>query len=159
MAMIPFAPGRLILTPPARNAPEHANRNHGPLDLSLGPAALDSFGAPPRTSKGMDAAIRVEGAEVGDDWIVQLHEWWERHKYYPLEAIRNGDEGELEIHMVIRRDGVVESVEVVHPSGSRLLDSAGASVFRNAHLQPFPLSTPEPKADVYVELHYIIIRG
>jgi TonB family protein len=106
----------------------------------------------------MDASIRVEGAQVGDDWLVQLHEWWDRHAYYPLDAIRNGEEGELEIHMVIRRDGVVESVELVRTSGSHLIDSAGQSVFRNAHLQPFPFSTPEPKADVWADLHYILIR-
>lgn len=157
--MIPFAPGRLFLSPPAHKAPNHTNRSSGPLDLSLGPAALNSLGAPPRTSRGMDASIRVEGAQVGDDWIMQLHEWWERHKYYPLDAARNDEEGEVQIHLVIRRDGVVESLELVHGSGYPRIDMAGESVFRNAHLQPFPFSTPEPKANVYLDLYFIIIRG
>ena len=120
---------------------------------------MNSLGAPPRTSKGMDASIRVEGAEVGDDWIAQLHEWWDRHSFYPQQAIINGEDGVVEIHMVITRDGHVEAVEVISSSGSRWLDMAGVSVFRNAKLRPFPLSTPEPRADIYAFLHYILIRG
>lgn len=146
-------------TPLPRATPNHTSNGHGALDLSLGPQALNSLGAPPRTSKGMGADIRVEGAEVGDDWIEQLHEWWDRHAFYPQQAIVNEEDGVVEIHMVITRDGHVESVEIVSSSGSRFLDMAGLSVFRNAHLRPFPLSTPEPKADVYTFLHYILVHG
>ena len=155
---VPFASGPL-LRPPTRPNPDHTSRSHGTLDLSLGPEALNSLGAPPRTSKGIGADIRVEGAEVGNDWIAQLHEWWERHSFYPQQAIVNEEDGVVEIHMVIARDGHVESVEVVSSSGSRWLDMAGVSVFRNAHLRPFPLSTPEPRADVYAFLHYILVHG
>ena len=157
-APVPFASGRLTL-PPSRATPDRNSHSNGALNLSLGPAALNSLGAPPRTSKGMDASIRVEGAEVGDDWIAQLHEWWDRHSFYPQQAVINEEDGVVEIHMVITRDGHVESVEVVSSSGSRWLDMAGVSVFRNARLRPFPLSTPEAKADVYAFLHYILIRG
>ena len=107
----------------------------------------------------MGADIRVEGAEVGDDWIEQLHEWWDRHAFYPQQALVNEQAGVVEIHMVITRDGHVESVEIVSSSGSQWLDMAGVSVFRNAHLRPFPMSTPEPRADVYAFLHYILVHG
>ena len=157
-APVPFASGRLTL-PPSRATPDRNSHSNGALDLSLGPAAMNSVGAPPRTSKGMDASIRVEGAEVGDDWIAQLHEWWDRHSFYPQQAVINEEDGVVEIHMVITRDGRVESVEVISSSGSHWIDMAGVSVFRNAKLRPFPLSTPEPRADVYAFLHYILIRG
>ena len=159
--MIPFASGPLTFSspsPPQRPTERTAN-SHGALDLSLGPEALNSKGAPPHTSSGLSADIRVIGAEVGNDWIEQLHDWWDRHAYYPRQAVENDEEGEVEIHMVILRDGQVESINVVRSSGSRWLDMAGQGVFRNAHLMPFPLSTPEPRADVYLYLHYILLRG
>ena len=147
--------------PQSRPAPElnRTARDHGALDLSLGPQALNSLGAPPHSSQGMDASIRVEGAELGNDWIQQLHDWWDRHAFYPQAALVNGEDGELQIHMVIDRDGRITAVEVVRSSGSRWLDIAGVSVFRNAKLRPFPLATPQPQADIYVSLHYILLRG
>jgi TonB family protein len=160
-APLPFTwGGNAFALPPPPNppAPERTARSHGALDLSVGPQALNSVGAPPRSTHGLDAEIRVEGADVGDDWIQRLHEWWDRHSFYPEEAVMNGEDGVVEIHMVIQRDGRVESVQVVSSSGSRWLDMAGVSVFRNAHLRPFPLSTPQPQADVYVSLHYILVR-
>ncbi len=156
-APVPFA--SLPFAPRPRATPNHTSNGHGALDLSLGPEALNSLGAPPRTSNGVGADIRVEGAEVGNDWIEQLHEWWNSHSFYPQAAITNNEDGVVEVHMVITRDGRVQSVEVVSSSGSRWLDMAGVSVFRNAHLQPFPLSTPEDKADVYAFLHYILVHG
>jgi len=153
----PFA--SLPFAPPPRQTPNQTNHGGRGLDLSVGPEALNSLGAPPRTTNGMNADIRVEGAEVGNDWIEQLHEWWDRHSFYPQQAIVNDEDGVVEIHMVITRDGRVESVEIVSGSGSRWLDMAGVSVFRNAHLRPFPLSTPEPRADVYAFLLYILVHG
>jgi len=100
----------------------------------------------------------VEGADVGDDWIQQLHEWWDRHAYYPQEALLNREDGTLQIHLVIRRDGHVTEVDKLSSSGSRSIDIAGESVFRNAALQPFPNSTPQPQADIYLTLQYILIR-
>jgi periplasmic protein TonB len=144
--------------PPSSNAPERSTLGHGALDLSLGPQALNSSGAPPRSTHGLDASIRVEGADLGDDWIQQLHDWWDRHSYYPQEALLNGEDGTVQIHLVIQRDGRVTGIEMLSSSGSRWIDMAGESVFRNAALRPFPLSTPQPKADIYLSLQYILIR-
>jgi protein TonB len=160
-APLPFTWGRntfALPPPPNPPAPERTARSHGTLDLSVGPEALNSVGAPPRSTHGMDAEIRVEGADVGDDWIRRLHEWWDRHSFYPQEAVMNGEDGIIEIHLQIQRDGRVSAVDVVSSSGSRWLDMAGVSVFRDAHLRPFPLNTPQPQADVYVSLHYILVR-
>ena len=152
--------GNVFAVPPSHTAPERdrTGHNNGALDLSMGPEALNSKGAPPHTTHGMDASIRVEGAQVGDDWLQQLHDWWDRHSFYPQEAIVNEEDGVVEIHMVIRRDGQIGTVEVLRSSGSQWLDMAGVSVFRNAHLRPFPIGTPEPQADIYVSLHYVLIR-
>jgi TonB family protein len=52
---------------------------------------------------------------------------------------------------VIHPDGQVTSIEVVHGSGSSVLDAAAIAVFRNAHLPPDTQAQP---ADVVVTLHY-----
>ena len=160
-APLPFTFGGSDLAlppPPGPRTPDRTASSHGAIDLSLGRQALNSVGAPPRSTHSMDAEIRVQGADVGDDWIQALHEWWDRHAYYPPQAAVNGEDGIVEIHLVIQRDGHVTAVEVVSSSGSRWLDMAGESVFRDAHLRPFPLATPQPRADVYISLHYILVH-
>jgi protein TonB len=87
-----------------------------------------------------------------------LHDWWDRHSFYPQEALLNDEDGTVQIKLVIRRDGRVTSIEMLSSSGSRWLDMAGESVFRNAALQPFPQATPQAQADVYLQLQYILIR-
>jgi TonB family protein len=98
----------------------------------------------------------VEGADLGPDWIKQLQAWWDRHAFYPGEAVMNNVSGTVIVHIVVRPDGEVTTVHVEEGSGSKFLNNAAYLAFSDAHLHPFP---PVPKADVYITLHYVLTHG
>lgn len=55
---------------------------------------------------------------------------------YPRSAQVEGIEGQTEVEFVLRRDGTLESVEVIQPSGSRALDEAAVAAVKEA--APYP---------------------
>jgi periplasmic protein TonB len=66
---------------------------------------------------------------------------------YPDEARRRNLQGQLVLTVAVRRDGSVESIDVVQPSGHRLLDEAAIATVRLA--EPFgPLPETKEKVDV-----------
>lgn len=66
---------------------------------------------------------------------------------YPDEARRRNLQGQLVLTVAVRRDGSVESIDVVQPSGHRLLDQAAIDTVRLA--EPFgPLPDTKEKVDV-----------
>jgi TonB family protein len=147
-----------LQTAPPAPAQQKSARLGSAIDLGLGPAARNSRGAPPSGHQDLDSMIQVEGAQVGPGWLQQLHEWWDRHAYYPDEAVAKGDDGTVKLHLVVDRSGKVESVALMERSGSQWLDLGSLSIFRGARLPPFPPSTPEPRADVYLTILYTLIR-
>lgn len=128
------------------------------LDPTLGPEVRDAVGSPPTDIHRPDASIKVTGAQVGTDWIMQLHEWWNQHGYYPNQAAFKGEDGTVKIHVTMNRYGKVLGVELTGRSGSQWLDLAAVSVFRDATLPPFPPSTPEGRADLDLTIQYILYR-
>lgn len=69
---------------------------------------------------------------------------------YPDQARRQGLSGRLIMTVAVRRDGSVESVTLVQPSGKKLLDDAA---MRTVHLaEPFP---PLPKTDEGIDVLHI----
>ncbi len=145
---------------PAAQSPTTArpSRPRGSLDLALGPVARASRGAPPRNPSDSDAAIRVTGAQLGKDWLEQLHEWWAQHGYYPQQAALNGEDGTVGVHLVVDRDGHVEAIELRSRSGSQWLDMGALATFRGAQLPPFPPTTPEERANLDITINYILLR-
>ncbi len=101
--------------------------------------------------------IHVRGAHVGKDWIEMLHEWWLQHSYYPQEAARLGEDGTVQIHVRVDRYGRVQEVGLESTSGSTWLDAGAQAVFRNAMLPPFPVSTPEPMADLDLTIDFVLV--
>ncbi|MCW3476407.1 energy transducer TonB [Limobrevibacterium gyesilva] len=144
--------------PPVDPPRRTGGRNSGAIDMSLGPAARNSRGEPPRSSGDVNSAIHVQGAQLGDDWERALYEWWIRHRYYPTQALTNGEDGVVQVRLVVERSGRVKSVELVGRSGSQWLDMGALAQFRNQTLPPFPLATPEPRADIDITIHYILVR-
>jgi protein TonB len=142
----------------ATPAPPRRSRNSGAIDMALGPAILNSRGAPPRQTNTNTASIRVEGAQVGDDWMQQMQRWWDEHAYYPHEAAANNEEGTVQLHVGMDRYGNVQSVEVESASGSQWIDMGALALFRHAHLPPFPQSTPQGRADLHLTLQYILLH-
>lgn len=143
---------------PSASAPSRRSARRGVVDYSIGSFANVPVGAPPRAPDGLNMDIRVTGAQVGAGWIEQLQQFWITHRYYPDEAASRGEDGMVELHMIVDRSGQVTALDLVASSGSRWLDMAGQSVFRGAHLPPFPANTPEPTAEVELRLYYILIR-
>ncbi len=133
-----------------------ARRNS--IDPTLGPDVAMRNAAPPTDVNRPDASIKVTGAQVGTDWITLLHTWWSQHGYYPEQAARAGEDGTVRIHVVVDRYGHVLGVELIGKSGSQWLDLAAQAVFRGANLPPFPPTTPEPRADLDLTIHYLLYR-
>ncbi len=142
----------------APSRPASAVRGTGAADLALGSAARDAAGPPPPGASSTDGNIRVRGAQVGKDWIAQLHEWWLQHSYYPRQAARDGEDGTVVVHVKVNRDGKVEMVDIESRSGSQWLDAGAQAVFRGATLPPFPPTTPENEADLDITIDYILVR-
>ena len=66
---------------------------------------------------------------------------------YPDEARRRNLQGQLVLTVAVRRDGSVESIDVVQPSGHPILDEAAVRTVRLA--EPFgPLPETKDKIDV-----------
>ena len=112
----------------------------------------------PRNPTAVDGMIRVEGADLGGDWIRLLHEWWDRHAYYPPQAAAQGEDGMTRVRMVVNRSGRVERVELETRSGSQWLDMGSLAIFRGAMLPPFPLSTPQERAELLLTINFILVR-
>jgi TonB family protein len=92
---------------------------------------------------------------VRRDLMRQLQAWWDAHAYYPRHAANSDEGGIVKVHLVIRPDGKIWTINVVESSGSRSLDTAGNAVFRGGSVRPFG-TEGEPQADIDVSLHYIL---
>lgn len=128
------------------------------VDTTIGAAAANSPGPPPTDVGRSDPSIKVSGAQVGSDWIAMLHQWWEQHGYYPPQAAHAGEDGTVQIHVVVDRYGHVKSVELTGRSGSQWLDLGAQAVFRGATVPPFPPSTPENQANLDLTIRYYLYR-
>jgi periplasmic protein TonB len=145
----------IMPAPVARPSPPITQRRG--IDLALGPASLASKGAVPH-NPATNGTIRIEGADLGPDWVELLQEWWNRHSYYPREAAARGEDGTTQVRLHVDRSGQVKEVELVSRSGSQWLDMGSLAIFRGAKLPPFPPSTPQNQADLVLTLNFYLIR-
>jgi TonB family protein len=113
----------------------------------------------PQPTDGPDPPLRIEGADLGADWIRQLQIWWDVHAFYPKEASEKNVSGIVKLHLWVRPDGRVWTVKVEQSSGSAAIDEAAHDAFLRAVLQPFPPGTPAPRADVYITARYILTQA
>lgn len=60
----------------------------------------------------------------------------EQAKTYPESARRDGIQGTVDLRFRIGADGTVEAMEILHSSGSRILDNASVQTIRRA--APYP---------------------
>jgi protein TonB len=76
---------------------------------------------------------------------------------YPDEARRQQVHGELVLTVALRRDGSVKSVDVIEPSGHRILDDAA---IRIVHLAaPFPPIPPGDIDELYITRTWQFLPG
>lgn len=142
-------------------APSRSSRpqSESGFDLALGPQARASKGAVPRNPDSAGDMVRVEGADLGAEWLRALHEWWTRHGYYPTQAIAQGEDGTTRVRLLVDRSGRVREAELEMRSGSQWLDMGSLAIFRNAMLPPFPPATSQNEATLHLTLNYILIRA
>lgn len=146
-----------------------------PMEFSLGPRVAVPEATPPRprASPGtIDLSFapmmgggditqlhpQGKGDDVGEDWFNEVAAWWLRHRFYPSEAGRLLQEGDVMLRLVVARDGRVQAVDIQQKSGSPWLDLGALAVFRNAKLPPLPPDVRDPDVTVDFTIHYVIIR-
>lgn len=140
--VLSFAP----TTPGARSSGLRGSRS---LDLSLG-----------LTVKGgqlQDAVPHISSPGADGDYIEALAAYVETHKFYPERAAREGEAGTAVIKAVIERSGQVKDVRLVESSGSKWLDLAWLSLFRNKKLAPFPDDMKEAEREFTLSMTYELI--
>jgi TonB family protein len=165
------------VTPRPRPAPSPQRQALGtlgaPMDLNFGQAssrapaprgsagsrAIDfSLGTPKAGPNRSEAFFEARAANVGADWAQGLAKYWRDHRFYPQQAAENGEDGTVQVTLVVNRLGRVQSVEVKTRSGSPWLDMAAMSVWRNAQLAPLPAENPNPTITIPLTINYILLR-
>ena len=156
-----------------RPAPD-PNRFPDPIDLNFGPAASRAPAAPrgsvasraidlsPGAAKAgpnkSEAFFDARAAKIGADWANGLATYWRAHRYYPRQAIEAGEDGSVQVELVVNRLGKVESVQIKTRSGSPWLDMAAVGTWRNAQLAPFPRENTDATATITLTINYILLR-
>lgn len=74
-----------------------------------------------------------------------------RKKIYPSAARRRTQEGEVEVHIKIGRNGVLVLSKIIESSGYKLLDLASLRAVKSASPFPFP-----PEEQVEIEFSFIM---
>ena len=123
--------------------------SHLSNDIATLEALLDqqrqSYAKRPRirrlTSVSAKAAI---DAQYLDDWRRKIERIGNIH--YPEEAKRNHLYGELRLAVILLPNGYVDDIEVLHSSGTRILDDAAMRIVRLA--EPFQSFPSELKKDI-----------
>ena len=99
-----------------------------------------------------------KGDEVGPDWFNLVAAWWVKHRYYPDQAARLAQEGDVTLRLNVAKSGRVQDIDVEQRSGSPWLDLAALAVFRNAQLPPLPRDVTDPDVTLSFTIHYMILR-
>lgn len=133
--------------PAARQHPAAPARRTASLDMSLGPAIRGA----------LNSAAQGDESEGGPDWRNALSHWVAEHAYYPMEARRNGEQGDSTVHVVADHFGHVKEVTLIGRSGSPWLDMALVALFRGAHIPPLPTPGNDP-IEFNFTMRYILQR-
>jgi periplasmic protein TonB len=99
-----------------------------------------------------------KGDKVGADWFNEVSAWWIRHRFYPEEAARLAQQGDVVLQLVVAPSGHVESLVLEQGSGSPWLDMGAEAVFRSANLPPLPGNIQDPNITVDFTIHYQVVR-
>ena len=126
-------------------------------ETPLPPAATES-GGPEEEDTGTQDPPSPEIAQdtpqlpgIQDLYFRALRDWLDRHKTYPRQAKRRGEEGTVVLAFTLNRYGMVLEHAIVRSSGHRMLDNTVEHLIRRA--QPLPAIPPE----MNVELLQVIV--
>ncbi|MCY3859309.1 MAG: TonB family protein [Gammaproteobacteria bacterium] len=109
-------------------------------------AELPNFAIQPPTTASVPQRVAPVGAGntptyggdvgVSDIYIARLAARLNRFKYYPIESLRNGENGVTVLSLVINRRGRVLSSRISSSSGFEALDQAALRIVDNAKPMP-----------------------
>jgi len=145
------------------------------MDLSLGSPTTEAPATRPRLKPSagvMDLSYAAnvgggditqlhpdgKGDDVGADWLNEVSAWWIQHRFYPDEAARLQQQGDVVLNLKVAQNGHVQTVNLQQGSGSPWLDMGAIAVFRNANLPPLPHDVRDPDILLRFTIHYEIIR-
>lgn len=80
--------------------------------------------------------------------IMNLSSWINRHKFYPSDARRKGEEGTVLMRISLLDNGDLKSYQVVRSSGSQALDRAAAEILKRSAPYPQELAIRMNQAEV-----------
>jgi len=137
-------------TPIPRSRAHPAPHRPGTIDLSLGSPGPAKRGPADNTPQA-----DIDGDNAGPDWRNALSLWVAQHAYYPEQARREHEDGDVKVHVVATAKGRVTTVELIGKSGSVWLDLALQALFRDANIPPLPAGDNEP-IEFNFTMHYIL---
>ena len=146
------APVAIVPTPPQPPAPRQAAASETALaETPVAPSTR------PRQKRGAgrastDAAGASPGAALS--YAARLAAHLNRHKRYPLAARRRGEEGVVELRLLIGRDGTVIQGRVSLPGPKALSEAALRMLEEAKPLPPFPDGMPQSRIDVVVPISF-----
>jgi protein TonB len=92
------------------------------------------------------------------EYFAELKRRIEDKWVYPQEAVRRGESGQGEVRFILRKDGSVRVVEIIHSSGVSILDRYIENAIRMA--SPFPPIPASVGEDVIpISLNYTYVLG
>ncbi|MBN8898341.1 MAG: TonB family protein, partial [Rhodospirillales bacterium] len=100
--------------------------------VPLGPPAPPSRGPGVVGPNSFGQFAKIVQGHADASWLSALHAWWLKHGYYPGDAARLGQDGQVRIELVVDRYGRVRAVDLTQRSGSPVLDMGALAVFRGA---------------------------
>ncbi|MXP62459.1 energy transducer TonB [Roseomonas sp. M0104] len=127
---------------PMLQAPQPAPRRRPPpggqVDMAIGSVPERSL-MPRRDSPTIGSPLSyVSGAKPSLDWGSAFQQWVQRRMFYPRAAVQAGEDGAVVLRVTVEKDGRISAVRVTTSSGSRWLDSASLSLFRDQMGPAFP---------------------
>lgn len=93
-------------------------------------------------------------ASADPAWLADVSAWLLAHRTYPQMARALGRQGTVVLKITVDRDGHVGNVDLVHGSGTQLLDQAAEALVQGAHLPPFPPDMKLERQSVTIPIHY-----
>lgn len=137
-AMRPPVPRRI--EQPAKERPEPVKRERPVRRAATRPPAPVTSAPPAAARRDIAAAPQVAGASSVSPatWQSRLMSHLNRHKRYPNEARRRGEQGTVRVALVIDPSGRIVEHRIVGGSGNPSLDAAVADMARRASPVPAP---------------------
>ncbi len=163
--VIHAAPTPVIVHPVVRPAPPrppvHAVSQPRPTPASPPVAASPVAASPVAASRvaslpaiSSTPPATVAPAVMSGSWRSAVLAWIQSRKRYPEEARRRSAEGQVTLRITVTAGGDIVAPEILHGSGSDMLDNAALTIVRGGHVPAFPSEMTQAKVTLNVGVSY-----